>query len=135
MQQPRARDSGAARSRRPNAARIGRGWTIATYVGLIFFVLWTVVPFIWMLLASVKTNKEIYQDFTILPKSLYFGHYQPVRATGMGEPRLNHFSRWLRNTAYSRPVVTVLSIVLGALGGVRDYAAALRWPAVPGSRP
>jgi multiple sugar transport system permease protein len=87
---------------------IGRGWTIATYVGLAFFVLWTVVPFIWMLLASVKTNKEIYEDFTILPKSLYFGHYAAL----MG----GKFAVWLRNTAYISTVVTVLSIVLGALG-------------------
>ena len=35
---------------------------------LIFFTLWTVVPFFWMFLASVKTNKEIYQDFTFLPE-------------------------------------------------------------------
>jgi multiple sugar transport system permease protein len=87
---------------------IGRGWTIATYVGLTFFVLWTVVPFIWMMLASVKTNKEIYEDFTILPKSLYFGHYAAL----MG----GKFAVWLRNTAYVSTVVTVLSIVLGALG-------------------
>jgi multiple sugar transport system permease protein len=87
---------------------IGRGWIIATYVGLIFFVLWTVVPFIWMMLASVKTNKEIYEDFTILPKSLYFGHYAAL----MG----GKFAVWLRNTAYISTVVTVLSIVLGALG-------------------
>ena len=36
---------------------IGRGWIIATFAALVFFVLWTVVPFIWMFLASFKTNK------------------------------------------------------------------------------
>jgi multiple sugar transport system permease protein len=101
------------RSRRKAATHvgrrsIGRGWAIATYVALIFFVMWTVVPFIWMLLASVKTNKEIYDDFTILPNSLYFGHY----ASLMG----GKFAVWLRNSAYVSTVATALSIVLGALG-------------------
>ena len=102
---PRLRRRTVAETRRRS---IGRGWTIATYVGLIFFVLWTVVPFIWMMLASVKTNKEIYEDFTILPKSLYFGHYAALMS--------GKFAVWLRNTAYISTVVTVLSIVLGALG-------------------
>ena len=64
-------------ARRPARARrtIGRGWMVATYVGLIVFLLWTLIPFIWMLLASLKTNKEIYQDFTLWPKTVYFGHY------------------------------------------------------------
>jgi len=87
---------------------IGRGWKIATYVALVFFVLWTVVPFIWMVLASVKTNKEIYEDFTILPNSLYFGHYAALMS--------GKFAMWLRNSAYVSTVATVLSIVLGSLG-------------------
>ena len=56
------------RTARAGRRTIGRGWVIATYVVLIFFLLWTVVPFFWMFLASIKTNKEIYQDFTFLPE-------------------------------------------------------------------
>src|SRR5438874_2710599 len=52
-------------SSRAGRQALGRGWVIATYVSIVFFVVWTVIPFIWMLLASVKTNKEIYQDFTL----------------------------------------------------------------------
>ena len=53
-----------ARSRTRGSTRvgrrgIGRGWLIATYVALIFFLLWTIIPFMWMILASFKTNKEI----------------------------------------------------------------------------
>lgn len=101
------------RLRRRPAARtgrrgIGRGWQIATYVALVVFVVWTVVPFIWMALASLKTNKEIYDDFTIVPKSLYFGHY--VSLLG------GKFGIWLANSAEVSIAVTSLSIVLGALG-------------------
>src|SRR5919204_4751797 len=87
---------------------LGRGWVIATYVAIVFFVLWTVVPFVWMMLASLKTNKEIYQDFTLLPKSLYFGHYVAL-ATGK-------FGVWMKNSALVSTVATTLSITLGALG-------------------
>src|SRR5262249_48180144 len=56
----------------------------------------------------VKTNKEIYDDFTIFPKSLYFGHYAAL----MG----GKFGLWLRNSAMVSLVATTLSIVFGALG-------------------
>ncbi|TAK25817.1 MAG: carbohydrate ABC transporter permease [Chloroflexota bacterium] len=94
-----------ALSRRGRRA-IGRGWVIATYVALAFFVLWTVVPFVWMFLASIKTNKEIYQEFTILPKQVYFGHYQELLG--------GKFGVWLRNSTIVSLTVTSLSIVLGS---------------------
>ncbi len=81
---------------------------IATYVALVIFVLWTIIPFMWMILASFKTNKEIYNDFTFLPKSMYFGHYVSL----MG----GKFSIWLRNSAEVSIAATALSITLGAIG-------------------
>ncbi|HEY1297459.1 MAG TPA: carbohydrate ABC transporter permease, partial [Chloroflexota bacterium] len=65
-------------------------------------------PFIWMALASVKTNKEIYDDFTIVPRTLYFGHY----VTLMG----GKFAIWLRNSAIVSVAATAIAITLGALG-------------------
>ena len=94
---------------------IGRGWMIATYVGLIVFLLWTLIPFVWMLLASLKTNKEIYQDFTLWPKTVYFGHYVSLFSASGGSKASGNFSRWLANSALVSLVVTGLSIILGAL--------------------
>jgi multiple sugar transport system permease protein len=97
---------------------IGRGWVVATYLALLFFALWTIVPFVWMLLASVKTNKEIYQTFTLVPKSLYFGHYAQILfgIAGPGGGKASaKFSLWLLNSAYVAVVTTTLSIVLGSL--------------------
>ena len=105
---PRTRSRGQRRS-------IGRGWVIATYVGLVFFLLWTLIPFVWMLLASLKTNKEIYQEFTLLPQKLYFGHYTGLFAADGGSKASGNFSQWLLNSAAVALVVTGLSIVLGAL--------------------
>jgi multiple sugar transport system permease protein len=101
--------SGTTRgSTRVGRRSIGRGWQIATYVALVVFLLWTVIPFFWMITASLKTNKEIYGDFTILPQTLYFGHY----VTLLG----GKFSIWMRNSAEVSLAATTLSITLGALG-------------------
>src|SRR5919199_1992693 len=97
-------------ARRPARARrtIGRGWMVATYLGLIIFLLWTLIPFVWMILASLKTNKEIYQDFTLMPKQVFFGHYVDLLG--------GKFGIWMKNSAIISTSATVLSIVLGALG-------------------
>ncbi len=98
------RSRGSSRSSR---RAIGRGWVIATYVALAVFVVWTTVPFLWMLLTSFKTNKEIYEQFTILPRQIYLGHYVEL-LTGK-------FSIWMKNSSEISLTVTALSIVLGSL--------------------
>jgi multiple sugar transport system permease protein len=106
-----------ARSRvRPSTARRrgGYGWRIATYAALVVFLVWTLVPITWMLLASLKTNKEIYDEFTIFPRQLYFGHYLTLI---MGSRTLvsGNFGLWLKNSALVAVVTTTISITLGAL--------------------
>ena len=91
----RSRSKSSTRARRRT---IGRGWLIATYATLVVFLLWTVIPFFWMITASLKTNKEIYGDFTILPQSLYFGHYVTLLS--------GKFSIWMRNSAEVSLVIT-----------------------------
>lgn len=89
---------------------------IATYVGLIVFLLWTMIPFVWMMLASVKTNKEIYGQFSFLPKRWTWEHYISLfSATATGRSKASaKLSHWLLNSAFVALVVTMLSIVLGA---------------------
>jgi len=95
-------------STRGGRRTIGTGWIVATYGLLIFFTLWTIIPFFWMFLASVKTNKEIYQDFTILPRQWYWMHYYDL-LTG-------HYGRWMRNSTVVSVGATALSIILGSFG-------------------
>src|SRR3954454_1366030 len=88
---------------------IGLGWIIATYVLLLIFVLWTVIPFLWMFMASIKTNKEIYNpEFTIFPKQVFLGHYADL----LNGP----FMMWLRNSVVVSLTSTLLSLVLGSFG-------------------
>jgi multiple sugar transport system permease protein len=105
------RSRASTRSRRA----IGRGWLIATYVALVLFLLWTLVPILWMVLASLKTNKEIYDDFSILPKQLYLGHYDTLLTGGGKKLTSGNFTVWLKNSAIVSVVTTSLSIVLGSL--------------------
>src|SRR3712207_3807356 len=100
-----ARPRGSTRGR---LRSIGAGWIVATYALLIFFTLWTLVPFFWMFLASVKTNREIYQDFTFLPRQWYWGHYYDL-LTG-------HYASWMRNSTTVSVAATLLSIILGSFG-------------------
>jgi len=104
----RASDKASRRS-------IGRGWMIATYIGLAVFLFWTLVPFLWMLLASLKTNKEIYDDFTLIPKHLYFGHYADLLRGEGGSKASGYFRQWLFNSTLVAGVVTAVSVLLGAL--------------------
>lgn len=87
---------------------LGTGWVIATYALLVFFTLWTIIPFFWMFIASIKTNKEIYQDFTIVPRQVYWGHYYDL-LTG-------YYGVWLRNSTVVSVSATLLSVVLGSFG-------------------
>lgn len=93
---------------RAGRRQLGNAWFVATYVALILFVIWTVVPFLWMILASIKTNKEIYDEFSFLPKAIYLGHYLDL-LTGK-------FALWMRNSAEISVITTGLSIVIGAFG-------------------
>src|SRR5436190_14789884 len=96
-------------STRSGRRTVGIGWVIATYVLLTIFVLWTVIPFLWMFMASIKTNKEIYNpEFTIFPKQVFLGHYADL----LNGP----FMMWLRNSVVVSLTSTLLSLVLGSFG-------------------
>jgi multiple sugar transport system permease protein len=95
-------------SRRGGRRKLSPVWVFATYGLLIFFTLWTLIPFFWMFMASVKTNKEIYQDFTFLPRQWFWGHYYDL-LTG-------HYGRWMQNSTIVSVGATALSIILGSFG-------------------
>ncbi len=102
----------AVRSKAQTHRRMRRGpgqaWIVATYAVLAIFLVWTLVPFVWMVLTSLKTNKEIYRDFTFLPKQVYWDHYEKLLTGRMGV--------WLRNSAIVSSITTMVSLVLGSIG-------------------
>lgn len=104
----------ASRSRVTGRARSGlrrgpgRGWILAGYVALALFAIWTVVPFYWMILASIKTNKQLYQDPSLFPSGAYWGNYEKL-FTGP-------FLTWVKNSAVVAVGTTAFSILVGSFG-------------------
>ncbi len=121
--------------RRPVVRRRGpgRGWMVAAYVGLAVFTVWTLIPFYWMLVASVRTNKQIYQDLSLYPTSIFCGNYVKLltgevltqvtdnRCGRLLEVILNFgpytgpFVTWVQNSAVIALGTTALSVFVGIL--------------------
>jgi multiple sugar transport system permease protein len=121
------------RARRAEARRRGpgRAWMVAAYLGLAFFVVWTVIPFYWMLMASIRTNRQIYQDLSLYPTSIFCGNYVKLLTgeamtqvtdnrcgrllevlLGFG-PFTGPFVTWVQNSAVIAVGTTFLSLAFG----------------------
>ena len=97
-----------------------KGWKVATVSGLVVFSLIVLVPFWWITSMSFKTYEQIQFATSIyVPKPFIWDNY-----TGLWlETR---FPLWLRNSAITAVVVTLITTVVASLAG---YAVArIRFP-------
>jgi multiple sugar transport system permease protein len=87
---------------------------------LAVMLVWTLVPFYWMIATSLKTDREIYGfEATLIPR-------QPTLAAYARLFRQTPFVKYLRNSGIIAVTTTLASMVLGCLGA---YALArLRFP-------
>jgi len=87
---------------------------------LVVFLVWTLVPFYWMLATSLKKDKEIYGfEATLVPRQPTFDAYRRLFAQ-------TPFVKYLVNSTIIAVSTTAASLVLGCLGA---YALArLRFP-------
>jgi len=87
---------------------------------LVVFLVWTLVPFYWMLATSLKKDKEIYGfEATLVPRQPTFDAYRRLFAQ-------TPFVKYLVNSTIIAVSTTAASLVLGCLG---PYALArLRFP-------
>lgn len=97
------------------------------YTLLIFVALLFVVPYLWMLGASFKSPAEIFQYVNPLSwKTFIPQDFTLVNYTELLELSPYPFTRYLANSLFVSGMVTVLSLVVNALGA---YAfARLRFP-------
>jgi multiple sugar transport system permease protein len=80
------------------------------YIPLTIFVIGTLFPFYWMLITSIKPNRELYSA-KIMPLIVYqptLKHYYDLFAD-------TNFLLWTYNTMLVAVVTTVVSLVLGAM--------------------
>ncbi|HLB76845.1 MAG TPA: carbohydrate ABC transporter permease [Candidatus Dormibacteraeota bacterium] len=87
---------------------------------LVMMLVWTLVPFYWMVVTSVKKDKEIYGfEATLVPRQPTLANYTRLFAK-------TPFVLYLRNSAIIAISTTLLSLVFATLGA---YALArLRFP-------
>lgn len=94
-------------------SRWGRaGFVAAVAIALLF----SIVPLVWMLSTSFKTNREITQDGTLLPHSLTLANYSSL-FNG------REFGSYLTNSV----VVTVVSVAVALLLGTHAAYAIARF--------
>src|SRR5687768_13116435 len=65
----------------PQHPRRRRGKTIRNvvlFVGLAFFTIWTLFPFLWIISTSIKPDRDLYRRVTLLPQTITDAHYIEV---------------------------------------------------------
>jgi multiple sugar transport system permease protein len=92
---------------------------VFVYACVTLIVLWTLLPFSYLLLSSVKTNLEIAAFPPVwFPKKLHLTGYRDILlGTGNLDSPAGRFRACLRNSVLIASCTTVLCVVLGSLGG------------------
>jgi ABC-type glycerol-3-phosphate transport system permease component len=87
---------------------------------LVVLLVWTLVPFYWMIATSLKKDREIYGfEATLIPRHPSLDSYRRLFAT-------TPFVKYMRNSTIIAVSTTLASLVFGSLGA---YALArLRFP-------
>ena len=87
---------------------------------LVVMLVWTLVPFYWMIVTSLKKDKEIYGfEATLIPRQPTLANYVRLFST-------TPFVKYVRNSTIIAIGTTIFSLVFGCLGA---YALArLRFP-------
>jgi multiple sugar transport system permease protein len=94
---------------RPSGRRApSRGWRIAGYAALVLVAAGLLLPFYWMVAASLKTNNDV---FTIpikwLPDPVVWRNYVDIW-------QRSDMTTWLRNTLLLSVIVTFLQVFTGS---------------------
>lgn len=97
--------SGSVKRRSPMAVLGKIGFVLL----ILFILLYTLFPFYWAIISSLKTNQEIVRpDPTLWPETITFENYRKVFAD-------SSFMRALANSAIVSTSVVILSLVFGTL--------------------
>jgi len=92
-----------------------RRW-VYFYIPLSFFIFWLLFPFYWMLVTSVRPDRELYRPW-MAPNYAPFWTWHPtlVHITDLLTQTL--FIRWMANTLFIAIVSTLISLFCGLLAG------------------
>ncbi len=82
--------------------------TIVMVVGLGIFTVWTLFPFLWIIETSIKTNRDLYQQASLLPKHVTGVHYSEVL-------HKTKFLTYIKNSLVVSVGTTVIAMIIGVL--------------------
>jgi multiple sugar transport system permease protein len=86
------------------------GWSAAAvHAFLIAYSLLTLVPFVWAILTSLKTTRELAEATQLLPVAFNLEAYRTILASD--------FKTWFFNSMFVALVVTLLGVVSNSLAG------------------
>jgi multiple sugar transport system permease protein len=105
----------AARERTQAEGRAASTWwarhglrSVVMVVGLGIFTIWTLMPFVWIIETSIKTNKDLYQQATLFPKHVTGVHYSEVI-------HKTKFLTYIKNSLFVSVGTTAIAMVIGVL--------------------
>ena len=81
---------------------------LVLYGGLTIFTIWTLFPLLWIVTTSVKTNKELYQEATIFPKTFTWQHYDQIFTQ-------TRFLAYLKNSLMVSTLTMIVAMVIGVM--------------------
>lgn len=91
----------------------GIGFKAVMWIILAFFLLYTLVPMIWLLIASLKTNVELVTSPFSIPKNPQWGNYvNAFKVSGLGRLFLNSIIVSFSATALNVLVASMISFPL-----------------------
>lgn len=97
----------------PRTSEARRGGGLWRGIALAPFVLFTLFPFYWMLVTSLKTDRELY-DLAALPLVIRQGitleHYALLF-------RQTEFARWFLNSLIVSTAATIISLIISVVAG------------------
>ncbi len=105
---------------RPNAATEARSSTVRTWaakhgirtavlvVGLTIFTVWTLFPFLWIIETSLKPNKDLYGDASLIVKHPTLTHYDYVL-------NKTKFFTYFKNSLFVSVSTTIIAMFIGIL--------------------
>ena len=86
----------------------GRGKRRLTHAVLTILLIWSLFPVYWMLVTSVKSNRDIYRQPGLFPTTPVLSHYHAALFR-------SHFLIFMRNSFLVAVATTGTSIVIGTL--------------------
>jgi len=100
-----------------------RSIRVTTYALLGLFVFMVAVPLFWMVTTALKTNKDLYEDFTYLPHRPTLQHFVRAKARTRWRPSsIRSPERFTFNWVTSRPRRNTLPVPPSSIQAMRASA-------------